>query len=317
MRPRWPGRSTIWLRPKLVTPSSRRSGTNRSSVSGSSAAKLTPDSMADMMRRPRSPTSSGVSPPWWPLKRSWRDGMACSHAIRPGAGSTQTSASRAVRRGPASGKSSAASRTCARSPSRARQLAPRPSRGRRRAGSSRARSPRARSAGARATAARARRGSRPPADADLAVVGGHEQQRVAHGPPGRPAPRARPRRTPRSPARADGPRRRSRPSRGTSGRAVSPSCEHRVLERLERHTLGAGQRRGAVGRPAQIAAGCSASDGTSSCSKNVGPGTSTLRIERQRPIRRRRTAAAARSRPARARRSATRTARAPSTGSPV
>src|SRR4051794_2122962 len=45
MRPRCPGRRTIWLRPKLVTPSIRRSGRNRSSVLGSSAAKLTPDSM--------------------------------------------------------------------------------------------------------------------------------------------------------------------------------------------------------------------------------------------------------------------------------
>src|SRR5881227_321661 len=45
MRPRWPGRSRIWLRPKLVTPSIRRSGRNRSSASGSSLAKATPLSM--------------------------------------------------------------------------------------------------------------------------------------------------------------------------------------------------------------------------------------------------------------------------------
>ena len=38
MRPRCPGRRMIWLRPKVVTPSIRRSGTNRSSVSVSSAA---------------------------------------------------------------------------------------------------------------------------------------------------------------------------------------------------------------------------------------------------------------------------------------
>src|SRR4051794_22259291 len=45
MRPRSPGRSRIWLRPKLVTPSMRRSGRKRSSWSGSSAAKATPVSM--------------------------------------------------------------------------------------------------------------------------------------------------------------------------------------------------------------------------------------------------------------------------------
>src|SRR3954468_19191109 len=45
MRPRSPGRSRIWLRPKLVTPSTRRSGRTRSSWSGSSAAKATPVSM--------------------------------------------------------------------------------------------------------------------------------------------------------------------------------------------------------------------------------------------------------------------------------
>src|SRR3954470_5879759 len=45
MRPRSPGRSRIWLRPKLVTPSTRRSGRKRSSWSGSSAAKATPVSM--------------------------------------------------------------------------------------------------------------------------------------------------------------------------------------------------------------------------------------------------------------------------------
>src|SRR3954470_14763954 len=45
MRPRSPGRSRIWLRPKLVTPSMRRSGRKRSSWPGSSAAKATPVSM--------------------------------------------------------------------------------------------------------------------------------------------------------------------------------------------------------------------------------------------------------------------------------
>src|SRR3954449_6444585 len=45
MRPRSPGRNRIWLRPKLVTPSMRRSGRKRSSWSGSSAAKATPVSM--------------------------------------------------------------------------------------------------------------------------------------------------------------------------------------------------------------------------------------------------------------------------------
>src|SRR4051795_8173274 len=45
MRPRSPGRSRIWLRPKLVTPSMRRSGRKRSWWSGSSAAKATPVSM--------------------------------------------------------------------------------------------------------------------------------------------------------------------------------------------------------------------------------------------------------------------------------
>src|SRR3954447_3683216 len=54
IRPRWPGRRRIWLRPKLVTPSMRRSGRKRSSWSGSSAAKLTPVSMPAIVTRRRS-----------------------------------------------------------------------------------------------------------------------------------------------------------------------------------------------------------------------------------------------------------------------
>src|SRR5215213_4007528 len=49
MRPRWPGSSTIWLRPNDVTPSCRRSGRKRSSVSRSSRARATPGSMATML----------------------------------------------------------------------------------------------------------------------------------------------------------------------------------------------------------------------------------------------------------------------------
>ena len=37
MRPRWPGRRSIWFRPKLVTPRARRSATNRSGASWSSS----------------------------------------------------------------------------------------------------------------------------------------------------------------------------------------------------------------------------------------------------------------------------------------
>ena len=93
------------------------------------------------------------------LELEWRDGYACSHAMRPAAGSTQTSARRACSRGPASGKSSP--------PGGPRPLAealpparPRRSPGRSRAGSSRARTRRAGGAGARAGAATRRRGSR-------------------------------------------------------------------------------------------------------------------------------------------------------------
>src|SRR6478672_1285875 len=46
MRLRWPGCSTIWLIPNVVTPSWRRSATNRSSVSGSSRVREVPSSMA-------------------------------------------------------------------------------------------------------------------------------------------------------------------------------------------------------------------------------------------------------------------------------
>src|SRR6478672_6334811 len=53
MRPRWRGSSTIWLIPKLVTPSGRRSETKRSPASGSSAVRAMPSSMAAILRRAR------------------------------------------------------------------------------------------------------------------------------------------------------------------------------------------------------------------------------------------------------------------------
>src|SRR3954451_6799678 len=45
MRPRWPGSKSIRLRPKLSTPSWRRSGTKRSPAARSRVAKEAPDSM--------------------------------------------------------------------------------------------------------------------------------------------------------------------------------------------------------------------------------------------------------------------------------
>src|SRR3954451_21047831 len=45
MRPRWPGSKSIRLRPKLSTPSCRRSGTKRSPAARSRVAKEAPDSM--------------------------------------------------------------------------------------------------------------------------------------------------------------------------------------------------------------------------------------------------------------------------------
>src|SRR6185503_3271543 len=50
MRPRWPACSTIWLRPKLVTPSSARRRTKRFSASGCSRALAVPSSMAGILR---------------------------------------------------------------------------------------------------------------------------------------------------------------------------------------------------------------------------------------------------------------------------
>src|SRR3954468_23989759 len=45
MRPRWPGRSSIWFRPNVVTPSSRRNPTKRSWFAGSSRANARPSSI--------------------------------------------------------------------------------------------------------------------------------------------------------------------------------------------------------------------------------------------------------------------------------
>src|SRR5438093_8650059 len=60
MRPRWPGRNRIWLRPKLVTPSIRRSGRKRSAWSGSSRAKATPVSMTAIVTRRSAEADPGV-----------------------------------------------------------------------------------------------------------------------------------------------------------------------------------------------------------------------------------------------------------------
>ncbi len=121
--------------------------------------------------------SSGVRPPWWPLKRRSGLGTAVRPTIRPGAGSTQTSASRSRRRGPMCGKSSAASRTSARCSSRARQLRDD------RLGIVDVQEEVARGAGGRAR--EVPRQLRPEevqvvggVDVELAVVGGHQQRRV-------------------------------------------------------------------------------------------------------------------------------------------
>src|ERR687886_2548743 len=50
MRPRWPGCSTIWLRPKLVTPSSARRRTKRFSASGCRRVVAVPSSMPAILR---------------------------------------------------------------------------------------------------------------------------------------------------------------------------------------------------------------------------------------------------------------------------
>src|SRR4051794_40267970 len=49
MRPRWPGCSTIWLSPKLVTPSSARRRTKRLSASGCRRVVAVPSSMAAIL----------------------------------------------------------------------------------------------------------------------------------------------------------------------------------------------------------------------------------------------------------------------------
>src|SRR5919202_4183303 len=51
MRPRWPGCSTIWLRPKLVTPSSARRRTKRFSASSCRRVVAVPSSMAAILCR--------------------------------------------------------------------------------------------------------------------------------------------------------------------------------------------------------------------------------------------------------------------------
>src|SRR4051794_22882086 len=57
MRPRWPGCSTIWLSPKLVTPSSARRRTKRLSASSLRRVVAVPSSMAAILceqrREPR------------------------------------------------------------------------------------------------------------------------------------------------------------------------------------------------------------------------------------------------------------------------
>src|SRR3954466_16266272 len=53
MRPRWPGCRTIWLSPKLVTPSSARRRTKRFSTSGCRRAVAVPSSMAAILSQQR------------------------------------------------------------------------------------------------------------------------------------------------------------------------------------------------------------------------------------------------------------------------
>src|SRR3954470_14856139 len=53
MRPRWPGCSTIWLSPKLVTPSSARRRTKRFSASSLRRVVAVPSSMAAILCQQR------------------------------------------------------------------------------------------------------------------------------------------------------------------------------------------------------------------------------------------------------------------------
>src|SRR3954447_25529949 len=53
MRPRWPGCSTIWLSPKLVTPSSARRRTKRLSASSLRRVVAVPSSMAAILCQQR------------------------------------------------------------------------------------------------------------------------------------------------------------------------------------------------------------------------------------------------------------------------
>src|SRR5215210_2223935 len=64
MRPRWPGRSTIWLRPNELTPSAARRRTKRSSGSASRRVVAMPCSMrSDPMRRGAAVQVDGVHEP--------------------------------------------------------------------------------------------------------------------------------------------------------------------------------------------------------------------------------------------------------------
>lgn len=65
IRPRWPGSSTSWFIPKLVTPSGRRSDTKRSPAAGSSRERAIPTPLPRILgKRLAAPAIRGTLSVW-------------------------------------------------------------------------------------------------------------------------------------------------------------------------------------------------------------------------------------------------------------
>ena len=242
--------------------------------------------------------SAGVRPPWWPLKRSSGLGIGRQpdHPARARAARRRRRAAPAAA-GPTSVKSSAARQHLRPLAEPLRQLARRPSRDRRRAGSSRAPSPAGLLRQVLGSSARSRRGSRSrstsiwPWSAVTSgerVADGHQRVQRAAAPPASNSLR--------STGRGDARRRRSRPSRGTSARGAV-----RAAPRPPRssRTAGSSRRRG----PPSCTA-CRRSPRAAAPSRHVErrrrrPGNSSCGVDRQRvvAVARARTAAAGPPRP--------------------
>ena len=243
MRPRWPGRRMIWFRPKVVTPSARRSETKRSSRVGLERGVADAGVHACMMPTHVS-ASSGVQPAVVALEAQLARRMRLQprHPARGGEDADVGQAGAQARAGV--GEQLRREPDLGPLAQRARVSSPTTV-----SGSSTCRK-QSRAEPGRAVAqvldqrrpCASRKSIAPTSICPWSAVTTRKCRGRARA---RPAPRAPRRRTRRSTARGGARWRRSRPSRGTSARAGAEP-RGRLLEALVRNDVRARERRRAV-----------------------------------------------------------------------